>query len=224
MQAPTDRPCALVVRHGLTFWNAEQRWQGRADIDLNPDGIAQARAAALTLDGMPVDRIISSNLSRARQTAQELRSGLVVNVPEILVDDRFAERDIGDWSGLLTGEIEERWPGRLDAWRSGEAPIPGGEDEEHLAERILAGLRDALESVRAQSIPLAVIVSHGGVMRALDRLTDADQRSVRNLEGRWFWLDETDAIVAGGVVSLARNNANSNDTIAASEAARGTSL
>ncbi|NBY12595.1 MAG: histidine phosphatase family protein [Actinobacteria bacterium] len=62
----------LVVRHGQSLWNIEQRWQGRADIDLSDHGIAQARAAASKLGGF--DFIASSNLRRALDTAQSSRS------------------------------------------------------------------------------------------------------------------------------------------------------
>jgi glucosyl-3-phosphoglycerate phosphatase len=211
-------PCALMVRHGLTFWNAEQRWQGSADIELHPDGISQAVRAAKRLGGMSVDRVVSSNLIRAVRTAEELSSGLTVSQPGVSIDNRFAERDIGEWSGLLTEEIEHKWPGRLDAWRRGEAVIPGGEDEALLEARVMSGLLSVLESVSAQTTPVAVVVTHGGVMRTIDRLTAANERPVRNLDARWFSLVD-DVIMPGDVVSLAQDG-----RIAASEAARGTSL
>ncbi len=199
---PPERPCALVIRHGLTHWNAEQRWQGSADIDLHPDGVDQARRAAVALKGLHVDRVISSQLIRARQTAEEISVGLTITQPQPFTDARLAERDIGEWSGLFTHQIEARWPGRLDAWRRGKAVVPGGEDEEAFAERILAGLRDSLESVRAQPIPVAVVVTHGGVMRTLDRLTQASERPVRNLDARWYYLMADNTMAAGDVVSL----------------------
>lgn len=199
---PSDRPCALVVRHGLTHWNAEQRWQGSADIELHPDGLDQARRAAVTLKGLHVDRVISSQLIRARQTAEQLATCLTITQPMLFTDDRLAERDIGEWSGLFTHEIESRWPGRLDAWRRGKAVVPGGEDESAFAERILAGMRSSLESVRAQTISVAVIVTHGGVMRTLDRLTAASERPVRNLDARWYSLAADGSLAAGDVVSL----------------------
>ncbi len=218
MLVPPQGPCALLIRHGLTLWNAEQRWQGSADIELHPDGIEQARRAARRLGGMAVDRVVSSNLIRALRTAEEVCSGLTVTQPLVLVDPRFAERDIGEWSGLLTDEIERKWPGRLDAWRRGEAVIPGGEAETLLEARVFSGLRSVLESVRAQMIPVAVVVTHGGVMRTLDRLTAASERPVRNLDARWFSLVD-DVIVPGEVLSLAHDTRH-----AEAEADRGTAL
>ena len=197
-----QQPCVLVIRHGLTFWNAEHRWQGRADIDLHPEGIEQAHDAARRLNGLRVHHVISSNLGRAQQTAQILQKTLVISEPDLIIDDRLAERDIGQWSGLVTDEIELQWPGRLDQWRRGEAEVPGGETEAGMAARVIEGLRSALDSVSTQLVPVAVIVTHGGVMRTLDRLTNASERNVHNLDGRWFSLVD-DAIVPGEVVRLA---------------------
>lgn len=197
-----QQPCVLVIRHGLTFWNAEHRWQGRADIDLHPDGIEQAKDAAERLTGVRIHQVISSNLIRAQRTAEILQGSLVMTESDLLIDDRFAERDIGQWSGLVTDEIEAQWPGRLNQWRRGEAEVPGGEKESAMAARVMDGLRSTLTSISAQLIPVAVVVSHGGVMRTLDRLTRASERNVHNLDGRWYSL-VGDEIVPGEVVRLA---------------------
>lgn len=181
-------PSVLVVRHGLTTWNAAQRWQGWADIDLADQGVAQSEeaAGAMALLGMRFAAVISSDLLRARRTADVLAATTGSPVPT--VDERWRERNIGEWSGLTTPQIEEQWPGMLDAWRDGElACTPGGEDEAHFAQRTLEALHDALRTASGVDGP-CLVVSHGGVMRTLDRHTGADVHAVPNLGGRWFTL------------------------------------
>ena len=182
-------PSVLVVRHGLTTWNAAQRWQGWADIDLADQGVAQSEeaAGAMALLGMRFAAVISSDLLRARRTAEVLASTTGSPIPT--VDERWRERNIGEWSGLTTDQIEEQWPGMLDTWRDGQLDrTPGGEDETHFAHRTLAALRDALRTATEKDGP-CLVVSHGGVMRTLDRHTGADVHPVPNLGGRWFTLN-----------------------------------
>src|SRR5438093_548398 len=106
----------LLVRHGQSVWNADGRWQGQADPPLSDVGVDQAAAAADSdaVDG--VRALYSSDLERARHTAQLLgvRLGL-----DPVVDVRLRERHAGGWEGCTRAEIEAGWPGFLE---SGERP------------------------------------------------------------------------------------------------------
>ena len=97
----------LLVRHGETDWNLERRWQGHIDRPLNDVGRAQARALADRLDSEPFAAVYSSDLARARETAEIVAAahGLPVHL-----DPRLREADVGEWSGLTADEIERRYP------------------------------------------------------------------------------------------------------------------
>ena len=198
--SPGDH-AVLVVRHGLTTWNAAQRWQGWADIDLADQGVTQAEEAAAAMAGlgMRFAVVLASDLLRAARTAAILVAATRSAPPT--TDARWRERDIGDWSGLTTTDIEQRWPGMLDAWRDGQLDrTPGGEDEAHFADRTTGALRDALRQARDHGGP-CLVVSHGGVMRTLDRHTGAEVHPVPNLGGRWF-TQGPDGVCPGEAITL----------------------
>ena len=153
----------LLVRHGETTWNAEKRWQGWADSPLSDLGRQQAIEAASAVGA--VDAIVASDLQRATDTARIISEA--VGVGPVVTDEGLRERDVGDWSGLVSQEIEARWPGSIAAWRGGEMPAPpGGERNEDILVRFEAALH-RVATVFAGAEVLAV--SHGGVLRLLER-------------------------------------------------------
>ena len=201
--APLLAHGVLAIRHGLTQWNADSRWQGWADVPLSDTGLAQADEAALALARLVGPRapvhIVASDLQRARHTAERLAAALGVDQVEIRSDLR--ERDVGDWSGLTTDQIEARWPGLLDRWRVGAMQTtPSGEHEDVLRRRI-TGAIDELARKAAAEDAIVVAVTHGGVIRTLDRLYGAVPQPVANVAGRWFhWTG--DEVELGTTVEL----------------------
>ena len=91
----------LLWRHGQTDWNVINRFQGHSDIALNKVGIYQAELAAPIIAGMEPTAILSSDLSRARDTASKL--GEIVNM-EVLIDERLRETNGGHWEGKTGAE------------------------------------------------------------------------------------------------------------------------
>jgi broad specificity phosphatase PhoE len=91
----------LLVRHGETDWNAERRWQGHADVPLNERGRDQAERLAEELENARVDAVYSSDLSRARETAEIV--GARLGVPVVL-DPALREIDVGSREGLTWPE------------------------------------------------------------------------------------------------------------------------
>jgi probable phosphoglycerate mutase len=169
----------LLARHGESEWNAEGRWQGRADPPLSARGRRQASLAAMSLGA--VDAIIASTLQRAFETALIISDGL--GVGPVVADTELVERDAGEWEGLTRAEIEQHWPGYLDSHRR----PPSYEDDEPLVARVTKALGRVMEQVPGDDL---LVVTHGGVINALERTFGLEWQRVPNLCGRWFaWRD-----------------------------------
>src|SRR5699024_384728 len=117
----------LFWRHGQTEYNRSGRLQGQVDIPLNDAGHAQAAAAAEILARVRPGRIISSDLQRARETAQKLAD---LTGGEVECDERFRERSFGDWEGLTHKEITASWPEQFRVWERSEERRVGKECRE----------------------------------------------------------------------------------------------
>jgi broad specificity phosphatase PhoE len=175
----------LLVRHGESEWNAVGRWQGWADPPLTPAGEAQARAAAAELAGVELDAVVSSDLRRARQTADIVAAFL--DLLPVHVEAGLRERNVGDFTGLTRDEIDERWPGILAEWRTGRVQqAPNGEGPEFLI-RVL----DALDRLSTTfSGRRVLVVAHGGVIRTLHRHLGGEPGPPLHLGGLWIHLSD----------------------------------
>ena len=167
----------LVIRHGQSTWNAAGRWQGHADAPLTDLGRSQAANAVAAFPA--VDAIWASDLERARSTAAIIGGALQLPVR---VDARFRERNAGDWTGLTREEIDTGWPRYLVEHRR---PAGFEHDEEVLA-RILEGLSDVHDTHPGGQV---LIVTHGGVLRAMERHCHDVDQPFPNLGGRFFTID-----------------------------------
>lgn len=172
----------LLVRHGQSTWNAEGRWQGRADPPLSQLGVRQARQAAETLGVF--DLIASSSLQRAHSTASIIAEAL--GVSPVVTDPDLGERHAGAFEGLTRDEIEARWPGWLAERRRPE----DYEDDESVTQRAVGALARLVADLGDRDTgdeATALVVSHGGVIGALERLVGATREGrLANLGGRWF--------------------------------------
>ena len=156
-----------LIRHGETDWNLARRIQGSTDIPLNETGRQQARDAAealrAQLDPAAPVAVASSDLSRARETAEIVASALGVRVSRLYPDLR--ERGYGQAEGLDADQFMDRWGG----W---DAEIPGAEPWPLVRTRGLRGLRHAVRDARRATAPAAasvIVVSHGAMIRELIR-------------------------------------------------------
>jgi broad specificity phosphatase PhoE len=176
----------LLIRHGQSTWNADGRWQGHFDAPLSELGERQAAAAVDAVAALGIAGLVTSDLQRAHRTAE------LVQPPEvsIVVDAALRERDAGAWTGLTRDEIEERYPGDLAAYRSG----PGFEGDDALLARVVPGLT-AL--VPGPDDEVVLVVTHGGVIRVLERLLGAPSVPVPNLGGRWLHDDGAGGLALG---------------------------
>jgi broad specificity phosphatase PhoE len=157
----------IFVRHGVTDWNREGRWQGRLDPPLSESGRREARMIAdrLSADSdLRPARILSSTLGRASETAAIVGSAVGVQVEP---EPRLVEIGAGEWEGRTHAELAAIDGERYRAWRTtpGYGP-PGGEPITEATERVRSLLADATAS---PTWPL-LLVSHGGTLRILARL------------------------------------------------------
>ena len=150
----------FLARHGETAWNLEQRWQGQTDVDLNQAGRAQAAALAARLAAHRITRIVASDLSRARETAEIIARGL--GIDGVLLDAGLRERGYGIFEGLTRAECEAQHPEEWARYLADHRHTPArAELDVHVASRMHAAVARA--GARADGAGGAVlVVSHGG--------------------------------------------------------------
>jgi glucosyl-3-phosphoglycerate phosphatase len=143
----------LLVRHGETDWNAQNRWQGQCDIALNDTGRAQARLLGTRLrrlwqQGLLPEpaQLVASDLGRATETAQLLGTGL-----SLQTDPRLRERGFGSWEGKTHAEV-------------GHAP---GSNERASDAESLESVWERVTAAVAPLVGTVLVVGHGGALRAL---------------------------------------------------------
>jgi glucosyl-3-phosphoglycerate phosphatase len=153
----------ILVRHGESTWNAEHRLQGQLDPPLSDLGRDQARALTPILDSVPEERIVCSDLGRARETAE------LLGLSPGRFDERWREIDVGEWGGKTAAEVD-RESSELTNWRGGSRTAPGGEPWDAFTARV-SGAVDELVGAGGPWL----VVAHGGCIRvATAHLTGAD--------------------------------------------------
>jgi len=152
----------LLLRHGRTEWNASGRFQGQQDSALDGIGRAQAAAAAIALAPMRPDALLTSDLTRAFDTASLVgeEAGL-----SVVADVRLREIHLGRWEGLTRAEVRSQFPSEYAAWQAGLDERRGdGETYAEVGSRAVDCLLEWLERLGPGS--LVVAVTHGGTARA----------------------------------------------------------
>ncbi|MGF1666091.1 MAG: histidine phosphatase family protein [Acidimicrobiia bacterium] len=144
-----------IVRHGQAVGNTTHRFIGWQEVPLDDLGHQQAGTVADRLARAGIERVISSDILRARQTAQPLASMLGV---EIEIDERLREIGNGQWTGLLPSEIAAGWPELWQAYITGtDVARPDGERWQDVRARVVEAMTEHVES----PVPTAVF-THGG--------------------------------------------------------------
>ncbi len=161
--ANTEQTKIYIVRHGETDWNIEGRMQGWLDIPLNEAGIQQAKAVASGLVGRGIERIYSSDLCRAADTAQEIGRVLDLSVG---LEPGFRERHCGIGQGLTLAELAEKFPQVSHQFFNGgpDYAIPEGESIRQRHERCKAALETVAARHPGQTI---LVVAHGGTLSSI---------------------------------------------------------
>ncbi|MFC2019767.1 histidine phosphatase family protein [Chloroflexota bacterium] len=153
----------LLVRHGNTKLNSAERFWGQTDVELSARGIEQAELLRDRLSAQPIDSVYTSNLRRARVTAEIIASRHQVEVTSCT---ELGEIDFGQAEGLTFQEIGRRYPEvaeSMASW-STQSRFPGGEGPEELNGRVRKFLPRLERHGPDETI---LIVAHAGTLRML---------------------------------------------------------
>jgi alpha-ribazole phosphatase len=156
-----------LVRHGLTDWNTQQRFCGHRDIPLSLQGRAQALWLAEQLQKEMISAIYTSDLVRARETAEIIAQQRTPAV-QIRVSAAWRELDFGDWEGLTYAQIAEHSQDQLGFFTDPEQySPPNGEPVAQMQQRVKDGLSAIVHSDDLPAAGEVVIVSHAGPLRVM---------------------------------------------------------
>ncbi|HVT64120.1 MAG TPA: histidine phosphatase family protein [Mycobacteriales bacterium] len=159
----TQMQQVLLLRHGRTEWNATGRFQGQTESKLDVIGRAQAEAVAVGIAPMKPDAIITSDLSRAHDTAKVVAAECGLEIAA--VDPRLREINLGAWEGLTRAEARTQFADEYRRWQEGEdARRGGGETYAEVGARCLECIDEWVERLGAGC--LLVAVTHGSAARA----------------------------------------------------------
>ena len=153
----------ILIRHGETLWNTQLRMQGSLDSDLTPEGESQIKALGEWMKEVPFNYLYCSDTARAHKTAEAISKFTGHNLN---LDKRLREKNLGVFEGLTSEEARERYPETFQQFKTAGASyvIDQGESTQQLLERSL----DAIEEIRDRHPQkVAVVVTHGGVVRVL---------------------------------------------------------
>ena len=152
-----------IWRHGRTSWNAEQRFQGQTDIELDEIGVAQARRAAAMLASLPPSAILCSDLMRTQQTAEPL---VELTGIEPTLDEGLRETFAGEWEGKTRPVLLQEYGEELHRWSADPHMRAGvvGETRLEVADRMVDAVDRGLAGIGDDGV--LVVVTHGGAARA----------------------------------------------------------
>jgi 2,3-bisphosphoglycerate-dependent phosphoglycerate mutase len=200
-------PRLVLVRHGQSLWNLQNRFTGWVDVPLTATGEEEARRAGEQLRGQRFDVAYTSALTRAQETLRLILETSGIEVP-VIRDQALNERDYGDLAGLDKAATAERYGAeQVHIWRrSFDVAPPGGESLKDTAARTLPFFERAiLEDIRAGRDVL--VVAHGNSNRSIVmRLDGLDEQAVVALELATgvplvYELDSTGAVLSKDVLT-----------------------
>lgn len=154
----------ILVRHGQTAWNKEERFRGRADVPLSEMGVAQARATGEHIAARwPTVAVYASPQRRAAATAAAIAAHFRLTVES---HPGLMDIDFGEWQGLASAEVAARWPDALRDWLTAphRLSIPGGETLDAVRVRAAAAVVEIAARHIGQTV---VLVSHAVVNRLI---------------------------------------------------------
>ena len=157
----------ILIRHGETEWNSQQRMQGHSNSDLSAEGRGQIQALGKWMKYVSFDHIYSSDTLRAMQTAKAITQ---FSAHTLHLDKRIREKNLGVFEGLTSNEAKERFPDVYNLFKTAgrNYVIDKGESTQQLLDRSLEFIEEKRLRHPDQRV---VIVTHGGVVRVLMKHT-----------------------------------------------------
>lgn len=168
-------PKLVLIRHGQSIWNLENRFTGWVDVPLSQQGVEEAREAAKKLGSLDFHVAYTSALRRAQDTLTEIMTTLAWDVP-VISDQALNERHYGDLQGLNKDDLRRQYgEEQVKIWRrSYDVPPPGGESLKDTAARTLPFFQRCIMGDIRQGKNV-LVVAHGNSNRSivmkLDNLT-----------------------------------------------------
>lgn len=158
-----DKTILFIVRHGETEWNRAGLQQGHLDSPLTDNGIAQAKVMASTLKNKKIQRIFSSDLGRALQTAEFFASGLGLSIQQ---DRRLRERNLGIMQGKTKEQFRQLFPDEWTRFKTDDPDytFPKGESARDRLKRNMECLNELTLTYKGETL---LVVAHGGVLNSL---------------------------------------------------------
>ncbi len=171
----------ILIRHGETDWNREQIFRGRIDVALNETGLAQAGAVQESLRDVQIDKIYSSPLKRAFETASVLEENRGL---EVEIEEGFIDIDFGKWQGLSHEKVKEEYKNPYEAWLAEPQKVvfPDGESLEDVRKRSMKALEKVRKNHPEETL---AVVSH----RVLNKVLLC---AILGLELSHFWYIKQD--------------------------------
>lgn len=162
----------IIVRHGITSWNKEGRWQGLIDIPLSEEGKRQIDETDETIRDLKIDVIYTSPLARVRQSQWVLVKDLKLDCP-VVESPALSERDYGIYAGKNKWDFEKE-VGHIEfekVRRGWKTPIPDGETIEDVYNRVVPFYKETIlkDLVAGKNV---LVVSSGNTLRALIKYLD----------------------------------------------------
>ncbi|VAX16001.1 hypothetical protein MNBD_NITROSPINAE04-2562 [hydrothermal vent metagenome] len=148
-----------LIRHGVTEANLKKFYAGATDLPLAPEGERQAEALAERVKAMRPDKILSSPLKRAQDTARIATDGIDLDIE---IDNNLREVDFGKWENKSYSELVRDYKQEVDRWFSWDPDFgfPGGESYECFSKRV----RGVMEMIANEEADSLVVFTHGGVI------------------------------------------------------------
>ncbi|MCE9535966.1 MAG: 2,3-bisphosphoglycerate-dependent phosphoglycerate mutase [Nitrospirae bacterium] len=158
----------VLLRHGESQWNLENRFTGWVDVPLTPRGIQEAKNAGDKLRGFTFDRAFTSVLARANETLRLVLEGIGQSDLPVVKDKALNERMYGELQGLNKAETANKYgEAQVKVWRrSYDIPPPGGESLKDTAERVLPYYEQTIKPYLLKGETI-LIAAHGNSLRAL---------------------------------------------------------